>query len=246
MTHSIKDTIALISELSKISNEDLLINKDTIAVESDEGCGSDCDCGPCSIEHGHDHDHEKPVKEDYEGDAPYGDTRDEVVNNLMSKYFGFEVELGEEGDVTASGADVRTALLDAYAAGADKSVSDEGSTIVTESVDTVQRNFEHTNIKYTIDSETGVVNISVEVPSVTASMAIVSDVLHRRVNDIIANADLTTEEAIERMTMLRATITSVLENTFNSSTFVSHISDQVRGVLEAYAPAVEHMINQER
>lgn len=188
------------------------------------------------------------VLEDYEGEAPYGETKEEVINNLLSKYFAIGEEFDGE-DVTVHQEAIRTALSDAFEAGADKSVAKASEPVesgaITESVDSIKREVGNGVIRYDIDSETGVITIAVEVNGVVGSVDLVSDAIYRKMSDIMTNPSYTSEVAIEKLNVMRSRITSIIQSLVESQTFKNHVNDQLKSILEAYAGSIEELINRE-
>jgi hypothetical protein len=193
-------------------------------------------------------DTEEEVLEDYEGEAPYGETKEEVINSLLSKYFAIGEEFDGE-DVTVSQEAIRTALSDAFAAGADNSVSKDVepaiTSEITESVDRIVRETSSGEVMYELDSETGVITVNVKLHDVTGQLDIVSDAIYNKMQDILTNSSYTSEVAIEKLNVMRSKISNVLQYFVDSESFKKHVDEQTSAVLRAYAVSLEEMINKE-
>lgn len=222
----IKRVLEMIDSLT--TDEDVLLPKDEIL--TDEECTEDCD-----------------IVEDYDEPAFYGETRDEVISNLLSKYLGIDGDFSGT-EVSVSIDKIKTALNDAFSAGADDNVKkgDEvlvGATEITESVDHITRESNHGTVSYDLDSETGVMSVSVTIDGVSGSLDIVSDVVYNKMQDILTNSSYTSETAIEKLNVMRAKISDVLQYFVDSESFKKHIDDQTSAVMRAYAVSLEELIN---
>ena len=90
---TIKQLLVLMESIESTEQiEDVLVEPEEVLIDGD---GDD-----------------EEVLEDYEGEAPYGETK-EVINNLLSKYFAIGEEFDGE-DVTVNQEAIRTALSDAF------------------------------------------------------------------------------------------------------------------------------------